>query len=595
MATIEHYIDQRLSFASALCTVRYIGAVNGTKGEWLGVEWDDPGRGKHSGEHDGVRYFECKSKHPTAGSFVRPNRPRDHPNSFLEALHKKYAYEDPIEPPGTTSNQPIILGGKVVEEVGFDKIRKQQAVLRDLRVVLLDGCRVAGLTSDGRAGDKGRRRQAIEEIRNTCPNIVELDLSRNLIERWEEVAGICAPLERLRSLRLNGNRFSNLGSSREENVDDVTSPFDGVKELSFDENLLSWEDIALLVASFPSLTTLFASSNNLSTLTVNPNSTNLTKIVLEENQFTSLSVIKPLCELPLLQSLYLGHNAINGRKGSPESKGLEPIFPESVTYLDLSYNEIDNWDFINQLQYHFPGLTGLRIAHNPLYEDKAGHPSMGVEESFMLTLARLPCLKILNFSNITPQERTNAEIYYLSRITKELEAVSENEENQVIQNHPRYSTLCELYGPPTIKRQTINPNSLSARLVRFEFISAKPANQPDQQVPGSTSTKTHRLPRSLDIYRLKGIVGRLFGLRPNRIKLIWETGEWDPASGLEEEEEEEEEEEDKDDDGSEGDEEEMQAKDKGRWVTREVELLDGIRDVGFWIEGGDATIRVEQR
>jgi dynactin complex subunit len=23
------------------------------------VEWDDPTRGKHSGEHNGVRYFAC--------------------------------------------------------------------------------------------------------------------------------------------------------------------------------------------------------------------------------------------------------------------------------------------------------------------------------------------------------------------------------------------------------------------------------------------------------------------------------------------------------------------------------------------------------
>lgn len=59
-ATTGHYIGQRLSFSSALCTVRYIGTVLGTKGEWLGVEWDDPRRGKHGGEHDGVRYFECK-------------------------------------------------------------------------------------------------------------------------------------------------------------------------------------------------------------------------------------------------------------------------------------------------------------------------------------------------------------------------------------------------------------------------------------------------------------------------------------------------------------------------------------------------------
>lgn len=134
---------------------------------------------------------------------MRPNRPRDDPNGFLEALQKKYAPEGPtVNDEATTINKPIRLGGKVVEEVGFDKVRRQQSLLRELRIVLLDGSCVAGLTSDARARDGRRRRQAMEQIRNACPNPVELDLSRNLIERWEEVAGICGQLKRLKSLRL---------------------------------------------------------------------------------------------------------------------------------------------------------------------------------------------------------------------------------------------------------------------------------------------------------------------------------------------------------------------------------------------------------
>jgi dynactin complex subunit len=58
MAT-EFYVGKRLSYDGRLCTVRYRGEVKGTKGEWLGVEWDDPIRGKHSGEHGGIKYFEC--------------------------------------------------------------------------------------------------------------------------------------------------------------------------------------------------------------------------------------------------------------------------------------------------------------------------------------------------------------------------------------------------------------------------------------------------------------------------------------------------------------------------------------------------------
>lgn len=43
-------------------TVLYMGPVPPTSGDWLGVEWDDPSRGKHDGMHKetGVRYFTCR-------------------------------------------------------------------------------------------------------------------------------------------------------------------------------------------------------------------------------------------------------------------------------------------------------------------------------------------------------------------------------------------------------------------------------------------------------------------------------------------------------------------------------------------------------
>lgn len=140
---------------------------------------------------------------------MRPNRPTDPARGFVEALQQKYASEVPTrnDEPGTTAaaqplNKPISWGGKVVEEVGFEKVRQQQALLQQLHVVLLDGCRVVGLMGNAVAGDEDQQRNAEEDIRETCPNIVELDLSRNLLERWEDVAKICRQLKRLKSLRL---------------------------------------------------------------------------------------------------------------------------------------------------------------------------------------------------------------------------------------------------------------------------------------------------------------------------------------------------------------------------------------------------------
>lgn len=52
-------IGTRISHSGFLGTVRFVGPVDGTRGIWLGVEWDDPDRGKHDGIKDGKRHFSC--------------------------------------------------------------------------------------------------------------------------------------------------------------------------------------------------------------------------------------------------------------------------------------------------------------------------------------------------------------------------------------------------------------------------------------------------------------------------------------------------------------------------------------------------------
>lgn len=50
----------RIRHSGSNGTIRYIGPVDNTTGTWLGVEWDDPHRGKHDGVRDGKRYFTCR-------------------------------------------------------------------------------------------------------------------------------------------------------------------------------------------------------------------------------------------------------------------------------------------------------------------------------------------------------------------------------------------------------------------------------------------------------------------------------------------------------------------------------------------------------
>lgn len=101
---------------------------------------------------------------------------------------------------------PIKISGKEVEEVGFDKIRKQLADLHELKIVLLDGlCMsrpIACLKDRLAASGDSSWPEGLIDINETCPKILELDLSRNLFEEWREVASICEQLDKLRSLRV---------------------------------------------------------------------------------------------------------------------------------------------------------------------------------------------------------------------------------------------------------------------------------------------------------------------------------------------------------------------------------------------------------
>lgn len=191
-----------------------------------------------------------------------------------------------------------------------------------------------------------------------------------------------------------------------------------------------------------------------------------------------------------------------------------------------------------------------------------------------------------------PAERQNAELYYLSVIALELsEASSQEDKKRILNEHPRYPELCDIYGEPTAVKKNdgsagIAPGTLEARIVGLSFYSI---------IDGNMVEKKKDIPRSFDVYRIKGIVGRLFGVRPMECRLIWEMGEWDPVGREEDDVWSCSEEEGDDDDQSRNRAEANNEKSRGKWVKREVELVNGTKDLGFWIDRGEARIRVEPR
>ena len=125
--------------------------------------------------------------------------------------------------------------------IGFDKIEQQQRYspslilkfmnsnLSELAIVVLDSALV-------------RYSNPFSEIRNICPRITSLDLSRNLFSWLSTVAEICRPLKELRTLRLTGNRFSDIVLGWE-----ISDAFANIEWLALNMCALRWDEVCSLL------------------------------------------------------------------------------------------------------------------------------------------------------------------------------------------------------------------------------------------------------------------------------------------------------------------------------------------------------------
>lgn len=131
------------------------------------------------------------NRHPNSGSFVRPGKVK-FGISCPEAIKTKYGLVNDdlagIDRDNLSSLQKEI-NAPFMEMVGFSKVNKKQSNFEQLRIVCLrEQC----------VGDAG----SFGELLKLCPNITELDLSRNLISSWKVVAEICAQLRHLTRLNV---------------------------------------------------------------------------------------------------------------------------------------------------------------------------------------------------------------------------------------------------------------------------------------------------------------------------------------------------------------------------------------------------------
>lgn len=197
-----------------------------------------------------------------------------------------------------TMNAPFL------QMVGFDKVFNKQSDLSTLKIVNL---RDQNVSSAGSCTELGQK----------CPNIEELDISKNLISSWKEIFDIGQQLPKLHWLNVSEN-FMTIP----ENYTDYRFP--NIRTLICGSMELTWNDVLKIVSVFPNIEEFRVPNNHITNLSLVDNFQDLKLLDLEGNLIGSWDEV---CKL---------RTALNLEQLNIENIGISSIrFSETVPKVSI--------------------------------------------------------------------------------------------------------------------------------------------------------------------------------------------------------------------------------------------------------------------
>ncbi|XP_022184290.2 tubulin-specific chaperone E [Nilaparvata lugens] len=441
----EFWIGQRVVCSGHIGTVKYVGPLPSTEGSWLGIDWDSPLRGKHNGVYQGVQYFVTKE--PTSGSFVREEKVSCGVD-VASAIALRYGTneQDSEKVDERLRQVKKALNAPFIMMVGFEQVNKKMSSFTSLEVVSLKNCNVSS------AG-------APRQLESMCPNIRELDLSCNLLSKWQDVTAITSQFHGLTSLDLSDNR---LALPDEEVTQDKSNISLTLDDINLNSTNHSWEDVLYCARLWPNIQNLQVALNRISTLDTPQSNVlhNLRSLDLTGNHIQYWSEVNKLGSLPLLQTLNLSSNKLCDIT-LPENNDLF----HSLKYLLLTNNRINEWSHINELEKL--NLHELRIKSNPINEKNP-------ERWFEMMVAKIGSMKRLNGEEITREERLGAEYIYIRLFGQEWQTSKQDPDLKAkfLTSHPRYQILVSKHGEAEMSEYKKANSKLESKLVLLEIKSS---------------------------------------------------------------------------------------------------------------------------
>ncbi|KAG9099354.1 hypothetical protein FS749_001414 [Ceratobasidium sp. UAMH 11750] len=352
----------------------------------------------------------------------------------------------------TNGQESVILGSSngaiVVEAPRMDGVRARISQVERLRRISLDNCDVAT------PGD-------LETIARLCPSVQSLDLSHTLLGDWEDVMDIIRQMPNITTLELNLNRLRFIRT--------IGTQLPRLTHLRLNSTMTSWAEACEIFALFPGLQDLQLGYNQLQRLDLPPGTnvakppSSLTTLNLDSNVLDDwVSIMHTCATMPSLHSLMLPSNAIASiPPHSEDSYRTPPLF--QMQHLSIMENPITSWGAIDSIATWLPNLKDLSISLEPL---KLSGSSSTSSRDFVIS--RLPQLTRLNGTEITERDRSDAELFYLSWISKH----ETGSEWDITALHPRWRELSNKYQTsndmikPTI--QNLGSSIIAVNVVRLQ-------------------------------------------------------------------------------------------------------------------------------
>ncbi|KAL1533933.1 tubulin-folding cofactor E [Salvia divinorum] len=494
-------VGQRVHFAGQprrVGTVRYVGPVEGYGGDWVGVDWDADGQGKHDGSHNGVRYFTARGL--DTASFVRSHN-LSSGVSLLEALETRYRAQSTKE----EEDEMYVLSARnkkvSIELLGKHKIEDKFSRFEELTSASLS---YLGVSFPG----------SRDKISSTLPNLKELDLTGNLLADWNDISIICEGLPALTALNLSNDSMSPVILSMPQ--------LSNIHILVLNQTGVLWDQIEALKDALPQVEELHLMGNHLREIT--PMSSDFVQgfdtlrlLNLDNNSISTWDEIVKFSQLHRLEQLFLNNNNLNrisypdcGKLDKPSnecgngSQERSSIPFKSLRSLYLGGNNIEDPASVDSLN-SFPNLMDIRLSGNPVADVAKG----GVAR--FVIIARIAKMELLNGSEVGPRERKDSEIRYVRLVMSKCNGDLE----EIRRLHPRFHELKKIHGlddeRPTTEAS--GPQKMASGLISITLkcVGASMGEKPPlvKKLP-STATVGKLKNLCLSFFKLKSVKPVLF-------------------------------------------------------------------------------------